>query len=200
MPIKMLTKAPSIDQVKAVIRNAKREAVMEIGLFVVRRAATYPPKRPSIFRYVRTGTLGKSIAVGEIVEGENQVSLEVGTSIKYAKWVEEGTGIYGPTGQVIRAKGKAFPLPLAAGIDVANMRGVRQTASGISKRKGKMTANTANNRYILFRRTIKGMPGWHYMKNAFAATETKDYFKFRVEQMAYQIEVEITALGKAGAT
>jgi phage gpG-like protein len=35
-------------------------------------------------------------------------SIVVGTNVEYARWMQEGTGIYGPTGQRIEATGRAL--------------------------------------------------------------------------------------------
>jgi hypothetical protein len=49
----------------------------------------------------RTGTLARSIEVTLISRGEG-TGAQVGTSLFYAKYVHDGTGIYGPTGKPIR--------------------------------------------------------------------------------------------------
>lgn len=52
---------------------------------------------------VRTGRLQRSIkARRDRVEGEAAVSVEA--TARHAKWVHDGTGIYGPTGLPIRPK------------------------------------------------------------------------------------------------
>lgn len=56
----------------------------------------------------RTGTLARSIEV-TIVPSSDGPGARVGTSLFYARFVHDGTGIYGPTGQVIRPqRGKAL--------------------------------------------------------------------------------------------
>lgn len=59
----------------------------------------------------RTGRLMNSLTMGSEgnvtrIEGGN--SITVGTNLSYARYVQEGTGIYGPTGQPIKAKGRAL--------------------------------------------------------------------------------------------
>lgn len=49
----------------------------------------------------RTGALARSIVVDSVVhEG---AGVRVGTSLHYAKFVHDGTGIYGPLGRPLRA-------------------------------------------------------------------------------------------------
>lgn len=49
----------------------------------------------------RTGRLAASIEVGSVTY-QGAPGVEVGTSLYYARWVHDGTGIYGPAGQPIR--------------------------------------------------------------------------------------------------
>lgn len=56
----------------------------------------------------RTGTLARSIEVTIAPRGEAP-GARVGTNLFYARFVHDGTGIYGPTGQVIKPqRGKAL--------------------------------------------------------------------------------------------
>jgi hypothetical protein len=57
----------------------------------------------------RTGTLARSIEVSIAPRGDGN-GAQVGTSLFYAKFVHDGTGIYGPTGQVIRPRGTSRVL------------------------------------------------------------------------------------------
>lgn len=62
----------------------------------------------------RSGALLASLNYGgngniERYDGE---AIEVGTNLPYARYMQEGTGIYGPTGQRIQAKGKAMAFSL----------------------------------------------------------------------------------------
>lgn len=59
---------------------------------------TYP-------RRVNTGLLRSSIKVQIITVGGNP-AVSVGTNIRYAVWVHDGTGIYGPAGHLIKPKTK----------------------------------------------------------------------------------------------
>lgn len=57
---------------------------------------TAGPKR------VDTGRLRASIATQLRRGAAGGLVVRVGTNVEYALWVHEGTGIYGPTGRVIR--------------------------------------------------------------------------------------------------
>lgn len=104
MPYQPTHKGPNQAQVLAVIRSEEKSAVEETARYVRSKAAKYPPKADSS-SYVRTGTLGRNITYrqpavrGKRIVGE--VGVNLGT-VPYARYVEEGTGIYGPAGQPIR--------------------------------------------------------------------------------------------------
>lgn len=49
----------------------------------------------------RTGDLARSIDV-QIVEAKDGVGVRVGTSLHYARYVHDGTGVHGPRGEPIR--------------------------------------------------------------------------------------------------
>lgn len=58
----------------------------------------------------RTGTLARSITV-EIVTVRGVSGAQVGTTLHYARYVHDGTGIYGPTRRPIRPRrAKALTL------------------------------------------------------------------------------------------
>lgn len=55
----------------------------------------------------RTGRLMNSLtmgAEGNVTRIEGGSAVVVGTNVKYARWMQEGTGIYGPTGAAITPK------------------------------------------------------------------------------------------------
>jgi hypothetical protein len=56
---------------------------------------------PSGPKRIDTGRLRSSILGTLIMRNGEPVGI-VGTNVKYARWVHDGTGIYGPRGQVIR--------------------------------------------------------------------------------------------------
>jgi phage gpG-like protein len=61
----------------------------------------WPPNHTGTPLLFKTGRLMNSLTVN--VDGD---TAEVGTNVFYARWLQEGTGIYGPTGQRIFPKTK----------------------------------------------------------------------------------------------
>ena len=70
------------------------EFMNKVALAVVAEAKRQVPRK--------TGNLGRSITVGSV----DKKSATVEVRAKYARWVEEGTGIYGPRKQKIVPKSK----------------------------------------------------------------------------------------------
>lgn len=67
----------------------------------------------------RTGQLADSIGADPWAEQGNQFTSTIRATAPYARYQEEGTGIYGPTGSriyPIRAKVLAFDWPAAGGV------------------------------------------------------------------------------------
>jgi hypothetical protein len=56
---------------------------------------------------VDTGRLRASINTQLVVRGDRPIAI-VGTNVRYARFVHDGTGIYGPRGRVIRPKRRKF--------------------------------------------------------------------------------------------
>lgn len=56
---------------------------------------------------IDTGRLRASIATVAVTRNGEPAVL-VGTNVKYARWVHDGTGIYGPRGVPIRPRTKKF--------------------------------------------------------------------------------------------
>lgn len=57
----------------------------------------------------RTGTLARSIEVSIASRGDGN-GAQVGTTLFYARYVHDGTGIYGPSGQIIKPRGTSKVL------------------------------------------------------------------------------------------
>jgi hypothetical protein len=70
----------------------------------------------------RTGTYSRSITTN-VTTTNNRVTGVVGTALKYAPWLEHGTGIYGPRHALIRPKKPGgvlrFPQPGNPGFTLA---------------------------------------------------------------------------------
>jgi hypothetical protein len=77
----------------------------------------------------RSGDLARSIEVDTVRGPDGGVGVRVGSSLSYARFVHDGTGIYGPRGRPIRpTRGKALAFTGAGGsVVVASVRGQRGT-------------------------------------------------------------------------
>jgi hypothetical protein len=73
-----------------------KELLREVALLSVAEAKGLVP--------VRTGNLRRTIRVGPVTAKSARVLAGGTRSVGYARYVEEGTGIYGPKGQPIRPK------------------------------------------------------------------------------------------------
>lgn len=80
---------------------------------VLRDASLYAPSR--------TGALRASLKASRVTrESESVLSVRVGSDLDYALWVEEGTGIYGPSRAPIEARGKAMVFEGSYGLVFAS--------------------------------------------------------------------------------
>lgn len=180
MPYQPLYKPTSKASALSILKDERNRALSDTARYVRAKAAKYPPKANSA-SYKRTGTLGRSIAVGRVQEGPGYASVDVGTNLHYARYVEEGTGIYGPKKAPITPKNAKALAWRSLGKPTGP--GARLIASGMKSRKGKLKSNRAKDVYMNFAKSVKGMQPWHYMEKAFKATETEAYFKQRINQM-----------------
>jgi HK97 gp10 family phage protein len=76
----------------------------------------------------RTGALARSITVSIVVQGD-VAGCQIGTNLYYARFVHDGTGIYGPARRPIRPqRGRALAFSTGSGnVVVASSRGQRGT-------------------------------------------------------------------------
>lgn len=180
------TKRINFPAVYRAMRAERKAALEDVGKFVQAKAAQYPPREGVSGR---TGTLGRSIAVGPVKQpGASYSWIEVGTNKHYARWVEYGTGIYHESAigvadphDRIRPKNAKALAWRSTGQQMGP--GGRRIASGIRYRKGKMQAAPKRDVYMNFAGSVRGIKPWHFMEKAFTAPETDAYFRARVEQM-----------------
>jgi hypothetical protein len=193
MPVVVKSSAPSRGQVNAIIRGEMEAAIRDVGRFVRAQAAIYPPKADSA-SYRRTGTLGRSITVSKPAWSGKSVQVEVGTNLHYARYVEEGTGIYGPNKRKITPKTAKALAWRSMGKQAGPA--AKLIAMGIGKRKGKIGHKKGGDAYMNFAMSVKGMPGWHYMEKAFKSPETEAYFRARVMQMFGAMQTKLAGGAK----
>ena len=101
---------------------------------------------------VDTGRLRASIATIVVYRNGEPVVL-IGTNVRYARWVHDGTGIYGPRHQPIKPKqGKFLRFPATGPYQI------------YQPKKGK-----ARRRSFIYARQVKGMRPNPFLRNALAA-------------------------------
>ena len=122
-------------------------ALLESGLEVQRKAQKAVPRRTSRLRL--------SIVPELSSERPMPLSVRVGTNVKYAPYVEFGTGIYGPEKRPIRPKSRKALAWASKGGDVVLAKG----------------ANAGKRGFI--RRSIKGMKPRPYLFPALEAARSR---------------------------
>ena len=180
------TKRINFPAVYRAMRAERKSALEDVGEYVRVKAAQYPPRAGASGR---TGTLGKSIAVGQVQQAGTGYSwVEVGTNKHYARWVEYGTGIYHESAigvadphDRIRPKNARALAWRSTGQQMGP--GGRRIGSGIRYSKGKVKASPKGDVFMNFASSVRGIKPWHFMERAFRAPETEAYFRARVEQM-----------------
>ena len=88
---------------------------------------------------IDTGRLRASISTNLIIRGGDPAAV-VGTNVFYAKYVHNGTGIYGPRGQYIRPRSAKF-----------------------------LRFKPQGGRRFVYARKVKGSPGNPFLRNALVA-------------------------------
>lgn len=103
---------------------------------------------------IDTGRLRASITTQLVRDVGGGPAVVIGTNVKYALYVHEGTGIYGPKGKPIRprqAKALRFKLP-------------RGTLVKQTRKKGKKGRGN-----WIYAKEVKGIPPNHFLTNALPA-------------------------------
>ncbi len=183
-------------RVRRIINHARRRALIDTGRFVRAKAAKYPPQKPTT-TYRRTGTLGRSIAVSDRVHRRRNVHwIEVGTNLYYARFVEEGVGLYGPRKRLIRPLRARALAWRVSGARVGKLGGRRTLliATGVARRRGKIVRSPRHDVHLVFAKFSRGFPGWHFMRNAFEARDSQEYFRRRAIQMLGEIQRDLAPL------
>lgn len=183
-------KLTSAAQARVIVRNEAGAALTDTARYVRAKAAKYPPK-PDSSGYKRTGTLGKSITFTEPQFRASEASIEVGTNLHYAPYVEEGTGIYGPKGRPITPKAAKVLAWKSAGKPMTGKG--KRIASGLKMRKGKLRPDPKGDTFMNFALSVKGTKPWHFMRNAFTDPKSEAYYKARALTMLKAIAAKLEA-------
>lgn len=187
-----LKSSKSAATIKAIFQKEAQAALQDIGRYVQARAAKYPRQSPTT-TYRRTGTLGRSVAVGGVQPTQGGWMVEVGTNIPYAKYLETGTGIFGPKKAPIKPKsGKFLAWTATRGaMKKAGIGGGVLVAAGLATRKGKLTRSAKHDTLMIFAKSVKGIPAWHFMENAFNGDKSRAYMGKRLNQAILRVKAEI---------
>lgn len=95
-----------LNQLRAVVSSPQRGVAQDLlrrGLMVETQAKRNLAGGQSGPKRIDTGRLRSSINT-ELVRRNGQLAVLVGTNVYYARWVHDGTGIYGPRGRMIRPR------------------------------------------------------------------------------------------------
>lgn len=120
-------------------------------------------------KFRKTGNLDRSIRLGPLTATKAIIMAGGVLGVGYARYVEEGTGIYGVTGKPIRPKTKRF-LAWEVGAGGAGGSELRLTGSR-RRRKGKRLGGWA------FARSVKGRPATPYLRPALHTAAEKSGLK-----------------------
>lgn len=101
-------------------------------------------------RRVNTGHLRSSITV-KLIPQPKDLIVRVGTDVYYAKWIHDGTGLYGPQHKLIKPR---------------NSRVLAFKSKVYGAKKGKYAG-------WVFAKSVKGMKPNPFLKNALAAADNK---------------------------
>lgn len=195
MPVQVTKRLPTKQELTRIINKRKKACLLDVGRYVRAKAAKYPQQNPAS-TYKRTGTLGRSITVGKPYVRGRRAYVEVGTNIPYAPYVEYGTGIYGPKKRLIRpVQAKALAWRVTGDpIERAGQLPRILIASGVTRRRRRTVRYRPRDVYLVFARYVRGFPGWHFMRNAFLAPDTREYFRQRALQMLREIRFDVGRL------
>jgi Bacteriophage HK97-gp10, putative tail-component len=206
MPVQ-ITRHLTPRDIHSVVKKHQKKALTDIGRYVRAKAAEYPPQNPGSM-YHRSGKLGQSVTLSDPTESPQGMYVDVGTNRKYARYVEEGTGIYGPKGMRIKPTTRQALAWRAIASRMYGVQGGKTgpsaynvgkslVAMGTAKRGGKIKHAANKDQYMMFAKSIRGMRPWHYMRKAFTDADSKNYLEKRMKLMAEMIRAELTTGGAA---
>lgn len=121
-------------------------------------------KVQSVQLHYRTGQLSQGYKVAGPKFTARSAYAELYNNVKHARFVEEGTGIYGPRGQRIRPRRPNGVLAWPAGGNIRLASGAAIRRRGAFKRGViKVTRKNAN---MIFARSVRGIPAFHIVRDA----------------------------------
>jgi hypothetical protein len=163
---------------KAALRKALDRTTVYTAELVVKRLGG---------EHVVTGFLRASITGQAESDTKGRVFAKQGSGVYYAKFVESGTGLYGPKKQVIRpkhAKVMAWHPRSATG---RPLKGKALKATGATMKK-KGTVGPIRGEGMIARRTVKGQRPVQMFHNTYVQDQGKITARFQSEfKKAFQI-------------
>lgn len=117
---------------------------------------------------VDNGTLRNSITF-ELGEKRGRPVARIGTNVTYARWVHDGTGIYGPRGTPIR--------PVRAQVLRWPVRGTSGSTRSRVPGRGRVLSKSAKPTAYAFARSVRGSPPRPFLRDALDAGRGKSYVR-----------------------
>lgn len=87
--------------------------------------------------------------------------MRIGTNVKYARFVHDGTGLYGPRRRAITAKG--------GGLMRWPVRGQSSSRRSTVPGRGRVTTRSMRPQQYAYARKVRGMRGTPFLRNALPA-------------------------------
>jgi hypothetical protein len=142
--------APGNVAVQRQIAGQIRRALDDVLSFAHDRAVLHAPRR--------TGNLQRAIRTTRITKTGNVWAggLGIARSAPYGKWVETGTGIFGPRHSPIFAKRPGGVMRLRMTSSVTTSAGIRRQDT------------------FIFRRMVKGQKGQHFIEHGYR--EAREFY------------------------
>lgn len=165
MPVQWTQKKQSPSAIRNLVRREVTTCLKDTARYVQAKASKYPPQKSGWYR--RTRTLGRSISFGDVTFTPTSAAIEVGTNLHYARYVEEGTGLWGPRRRAIR--------PVAARVLHWQVTGALRGVVGPD----------------FFALSSSGMQPWWYMRTAFTDRRTQAYFQARQKQLLAALAAQL---------
>jgi hypothetical protein len=137
----------------------------------------------------KTGELRSSIGVSEVRETAQGFSVKVRSDLPRARWLEKGTGIYGPRKRpIVPIRAKALAWRSKGG-------GTLLVAQGKRIRRGRLEKYRPRDVHLTFRRSVRGVPPMQFFEKVFWGTEFQAYRKSRLAQMKANIKAAARGTG-----
>ncbi len=174
------------------IEKKAKAIVNEVAVFAAGRAKDHAPKsRYDITSPVPSGNLKNSFQVSRVRATGGVYTVSVFSDVEYAAAVESGSGLYGPTGNLIRSKsGKQMIL------GVQGRRFIRRKNNpeheDFDPRTGKIKPIRRFKGFPPFASSTKGQKGQGFFRKA--AQEADELMRLLIQNFDSEIQERIGAI------